>query len=42
MNERPVIEEIQEQINNLQIPVDISEEQIARLTEQPNQRWQAR
>ena len=34
MNERPDIEEIQEQINNLCITADILEEQLARLTKQ--------
>ena len=38
MNERPDIEEIQEQINNLCITADILEEHLARLTEQPEQR----
>ena len=34
MNERPDIEDIQEQINNLRITADILEEQLTRLTEQ--------
>ena len=38
MNERPDIEEIQEQINNLRMTADILEEDLARLIEQPEQR----
>ena len=42
MNERPDIKEIQEKINNLHITTDILEEQLARLSEQPEQRRPAR
>ena len=37
MNERPDVEDIQEQINNLRITTDRLEEQLARLTEREEQ-----